>query len=259
MDYRNLLVDVGIVSTCTINRPKVLNALNEETLQELLDFATSLARSSEVRSLILTGSGDKAFIAGADISSMAKMDPRNARAFAELGHRVCDALGALPVPVIAAVNGFALGGGTEIALACDIIYASKKARFGQPEVKLGIIPGFGGTQRLARRVGVARAKEIILAGEVLTADEAVRIGLVNQVYEPEELLPKARALAESIAKRGPVAVAEAKRSIDRGLDLPLGAGNQLEREIFAALFVTHDQREGMAAFLEKRDPKFLAR
>jgi len=259
MDYRNLQVEVGAVSTCTINRPQVLNALDDGTLRELLDFVGRLGDRHEARALILTGAGEKAFIAGADIAYMAKLDPRGARAFAELGHSVCDAFAALPVPVIAAVNGFALGGGTEIALACDLIYASKKAKFGQPEVKLGVIPGFGGTQRLARRVGLGRAKEIIFAGEMVTADEALRIGLVNAVTEPAELLPRARALAEAIAKRGPVAVADAKRAIDRGYDLPLALANELERHFFAGLFATKDQREGMAAFVEKRDPKFEGR
>jgi enoyl-CoA hydratase len=259
MEYRNLVVQSGPITVCSINRPEVLNALNDETLRELDAFLGELAKSGETRALILTGAGEKSFIAGADIAFMSRLDARGARAFAELGHRVCDALAALPVPVIAAVNGFALGGGTEVALACDFIYASRKARFGQPEVKLGVIPGFGGTQRLARRVGIGRAKEIIFGGEILNADEALRIGLVNAVCEPGELLPRVRELAENIAKRGPVAVAEAKRAIDRGYDLPLAVANELEREIFANLFATADQREGMAAFVEKREPKFTGR
>jgi enoyl-CoA hydratase len=259
MEYANILAEISTVSTCTINRPEMLNTLDEATLRELLHFAGALAERGDVRALILTGAGDKAFVAGADIAFMSRLDIRGARAFAELGHRVCDSFAALPMPVIAAVNGFALGGGTEIALACDIIYASRKARFGQPEVKLGVIPGFGGTQRLSRRVGVARAKEIIFAGEMLSADEALRIGLANVVCESDELMPRARALAESMAARGPLAVAEAKRAIDRGADLPLDAANGLERDLFAALFATEDRREGMAAFLEKRRPEFVGR
>jgi enoyl-CoA hydratase len=259
MDYRTLLVEVGAVSKCTVNRPQVLNALNEEVLRELLDFLRGLRGNSAVRALILTGAGEKSFIAGADIAFMADLDVRGARAFAELGHQVCDAFAALPVPVIAAVNGFALGGGTEVALACDFVYASTRARFGQPEVKLGVIPGFGGTQRLARRVGLARAKEIIFHGEMLKAEEALRIGLVNAVCEPGELMPRVHAVAKGIAARGPLAVAEAKRAIDRGYDLPLEVANELEREIFAGLFATRDQREGMAAFVAKRDAKFEGR
>ena len=259
MGTENLVIETGVVTVCTISRPRVLNALNEETLRELEAFLGQLRERKEVRALVLTGAGEKAFVAGADISFMATLDPRGARSFAELGHRVCDAMAALPFPVIAAVNGFALGGGTELALACDLVYASRNARFGQPEVKLGIIPGFGGTQRLARRVGIARAKEIIFGGEVLTADEAFRIGLVNAVCEPEALLPKARALAESIAKRGPLAVAEAKRAIDRGYDLPLDVGNELEREMFACLFATADAKEGMNAFVEKREARFASK
>jgi enoyl-CoA hydratase len=259
MDYRNLAVEMGPISTVTINRPQVLNAIDDATLRELLDVLGHAARTPEVRVLILTGAGEKAFIAGADISAMAKLDVRGARAFSELGHEVCDAMATLEVPVIAAVNGFALGGGTEMALACDFIYASRKAKFGQPEVKLGVIPGFGGTQRLARRVGIARAKELILGGELINADEALRIGLVNAVCEPDELMPRVRGVAAAIAARGPVAVAEAKRAIIRGCDLPLDRANELEREIFAGLFASYDLREGMAAFLQKREAKFEGR
>ena len=256
MDYRTILVEVGAVSTCTINRPDKLNALNEEVLQELLDFNRRLRDDRDVRGLILTGAGEKAFIAGADIAFMARLNVRGARDFAALGHRVCDSFAELPFPVIAAVNGFALGGGTEVALACDFIYASKKARFGQPEVKLGVMPGFGGTQRLARRVGLGHAKEIIFHGEMIGAEEAYCMRLVNAVCDPADLMPRVRAVASGIAARGPVAVAEAKRAMDRGFDLPLDVANELEREIFAGLFATHDQKEGMAAFVAKREAKF---
>jgi enoyl-CoA hydratase len=256
MDYRTILVEVGTISTCTINRPDKLNALNEEVLKELLDLTRRLRDDRDVRGLILTGAGDKAFIAGADIAFMSKLDVRGARAFAEMGHRVCDSFSELPFPVIAAVNGFALGGGTEVSLACDFIYASKKAKFGQPEVKLGVIPGFGGTQRLARRVGIGNAKELIYSGEVIGAEQAYCMGLVNAVCEPEELLPRVRAVAQTIAARGPMAVAQAKRAIDRGYDIPLDVANEIERALFAALFATNDQKEGMAAFVAKREAKF---
>lgn len=256
MDYRTILVEVGTISTCTINRPDKLNALNGDVLRDVIDFTARLRQERDVRALILTGAGEKAFIAGADIAFMAALDVRGAREFAEAGHRMCDSFAALPFPVIAAVNGFALGGGTEVSCACDFIYASTKAKFGQPEVKLGVIPGFGGTQRLARRVGLGHAKEIIFGGEIIGAEEALRIGLVNAVCEPGELLPKVRKVAEGIAARGPVAVAEAKRAIDRGYDLPLDVANELEREIFAGLFATRDQKEGMAAFVAKREARF---
>jgi len=256
MDYRTILVEVGTVSTCTINRPDKLNALNGDVLRELLDFNQGLRANRDVRALILTGAGEKAFIAGADIAFMSGLDVRGAREFAEMGHRVCDSFGALPFPVIAAVNGFALGGGTEVALSCDFIYASKKAKFGQPEVKLGVIPGFGGTQRLARRVGLGNAKEIIFLGDQIGAEQAYCMGLVNAVCEPEELLPRVRKVLESIAARGPLAVAQAKRAIDRGYDLSLDVANEIERALFAGLFATNDQKEGMAAFVAKREAKF---
>jgi enoyl-CoA hydratase len=256
MEYQTILVEVGTISTCTINRPDKLNALNEEVLRELLDFNRQLRDNRDVRGLILTGAGDKAFIAGADIAYMSKLDVRGARAFAEMGHRVCDSFAELEFPVVAAVNGFALGGGTEVALACDFIYASKKAKFGQPEVKLGVIPGFGGTQRLARRVGIGNAKEIIFLGDTIGAEQAFCIGLVNAVCEPEELLPRVRKVLEGIAARGPAAVGQAKRAIDRGYDLSLDVANEIERALFAGLFATNDQKEGMAAFVEKREAKF---
>ena len=256
MDYQTILVEVGTISTCTINRPDKLNALNEDVLKELLDFNRTLRDNRDVRGLILTGAGDKAFIAGADIAFMSKLDVRGARAFAEMGHRVCDSFAEMPFPVVAAVNGFALGGGTEVALSCDFIYASKKAKFGQPEVRLGVIPGFGGTQRLARRVGIGNAKEIIFLGDQIGAEQAYCIGLVNAVCEPAELLPRVRTVLEGIAKRGPVAIAQAKRAIDRGYDLQLDVANEIERALFAGLFATSDQKEGMAAFVAKREAKF---
>jgi enoyl-CoA hydratase len=247
------------VVTLTLNRPDKLNALNEELLTELSRVLRDLARDAAVRCVILTGSGEKAFAAGADIATMSTMTAVQAKLFAELGHRVGRALEAAHFPVIAAVNGFALGGGCELALACDFIYASDKAKLGQPEVNLGVLPGFGGTQLLSRRVGAARAREICMTGDMIGAEEALRIGLVNAVVPSAELLPRVRELAAKIASKGPLAVAGIKRVVVRGADVPLLTANELESTAFAALFGTHDQREGMQAFLEKRAPKFEGR
>jgi enoyl-CoA hydratase len=244
------------VVTITLNRPDKLNALNEELLRELVGAFIAVDEDPLVRVAIVTGSGDKAFAAGADIEAMAQMTPEQARRLASLGHRLGSLIEQSPFPVIAAVQGFALGGGCELALCCDFIYASEKARFGQPEVGLGVIPGFGGTQRLARLVGVARARELCMTGDVITAEEALRIGLVNAVVPHAELLPRVRELAKKIATKAPLAVAAAKRVILRGADAPLATANALEATAFAALFGTHDQREGMRAFLEKRTAKF---
>jgi enoyl-CoA hydratase len=249
----------GGITTLTINRPKALNALDEATMRALLEAFAGAAASPDLRCVILTGAGEKAFVAGADITAMANLGPRQALDFVELAHSVCDAIEALPVPVIAAVGGFALGGGCELALACDFIYAAKTARFGQPEVNLGVIPGIGGTQRLPRRIGLARASELIYTGDVISADEALRIGLCNRVVEPGELMPAVRAVAAKIAGRAPLAVSDAKRAMVRGASLPLGAGNELERHLFAGLFGTEDQREGMSAFVAKRPAAFKGR
>jgi enoyl-CoA hydratase len=247
------------VVTVTLNRPDKLNALNEELLGELSRVLRDLARDAAVRCAILTGAGDKAFAAGADIAAMSTMGAVQAKLFAELGHRVGRALESAHFPVIAAVNGFALGGGCELALACDFIYASEKAKLGQPEVNLGVLPGFGGTQLLSRRVGTARAREICMTGDMIGAEEALRIGIVNAVVPSAELLPRVREVAAKIASKGPLAVAGIKRVVVRGADVPLLTANELESTAFAALFGTHDQREGMQAFLEKRPPKFEGR
>jgi enoyl-CoA hydratase len=249
------LADDDGVATLTLNRPDKLNALNELLLIELRAAMFSLSREPRVRVLILTGAG-KAFAAGADIAAMADLTPARAKAFAEAGHAVGDALETAPFPSIAAVNGFALGGGCELALACDFIYASDKAKLGQPEVNLGVIPGFGGTQRLARRVGLGRARELCYTGDIIGAEEALRIGLVNAVHAPDDLLPKVREVARKIASKGPLAVGQCKRVIRSGADLPLDRANELEAQAFALLFDTADQREGMQAFLAKRTPKF---
>lgn len=243
------------VVTWTINRPDKLNALSIEVLRDL-EAAVGLTRNGrDIRAGILTGVG-KAFVAGADIAAMTTMSQAEGHEFGALGHRVFEAIEALPFPVIAAVNGFALGGGCELALACDFIYASKKAKFGQPEVGLGIIPGFGGTQRLPRRVGPGAARELIYTGKMVGAEEALRLGLANAIFDPDDLLPSAQKTAAEIASKGPSAVATAKRVIGEGLDRPLPEANALEREAFGACFSTAEQIEGMTAFVEKRSPVF---
>jgi enoyl-CoA hydratase len=259
-DSGGVLVDAGgAVATVTIDRPQARNALDAPTLRELLAAFEALAASPLLRCVILTGAGDKSFVAGADIKQMAGLGPREARAFAELGHDLGDAIEALSAPVIAAVGGYALGGGCELALACDFIYASATARFGQPEVNLGVIPGFGGTQRLARRVGIGQARELIYTGAIISAEEALRIGLVNAVVEPEQLMARVRAVADTIVRKAPLAIADAKRAMRRGADMPLPQAHELERQLFAGLFATADQKEGMQAFLDKREPKFQGR
>ena len=244
------------LSTITINRPRAMNALNVETLKSLRDAVDEVARRTEARAVIVTGAGGKAFVAGADIAGMATMTADQGQDFAELGDEVFGALEALPVPVIAAVNGFALGGGCELALACDFIYASTKAKFGQPEAKLGVVPGFGGTQRLPRRVGVGLARELTYTGRMIDAEEALRIGLVNRLCAPEELLPQAKDTALEIAKNGPLAVANAKSLIAAGEHLALTEAIALEARAFGALFASSDQKEGMDAFLNKRAAAF---
>ncbi len=249
----------GFVATITINRPEKLNALSTQVVRELhlafhqLAFPTD---GAPPRAVILTGAGDKAFVAGADIAEMSTMTAAQAKSFADLGHRLGALMETAPFVVIAAVNGFALGGGCELALACDFIYASDKAKFSQPEVNLGVIPGFGGTQRLARRVGAGLARELIYTGDMVGADEALRIGLVNKVFPADQLLAKARETANKIATKGPVAVAAAKRAILRGMDQDLVNANELEAAEFAVLFGTEDQPEGMRAFVEKRKAEF---
>jgi enoyl-CoA hydratase len=258
MSVVNVERDEAVV-TLTLNRPDKLNALNAELLGELTRAIDALGADPTVRCVILTGAGEKAFAAGADIAAMSELTPVQAKQFADVGHGIGRALEQLPVPVIAAVNGFALGGGCELALACDFIYASDRAKLGQPEVNLGVIPGFGGTQRLARRVGEARARELCMTGDTLTAEEALRIGLVNAVVPGAELMAKVREVAKKIASKGPLAIAAVKRVVARGADVPLATANELEATAFAALFGTHDQREGMRAFLEKRPAKFEGR
>jgi enoyl-CoA hydratase len=246
----------GAVATVTFDRPKALNALNPETLAELAEVAVAIEGDRSVRAVVVTGAGDKAFVAGADIAAMEQMSAVEARRFARVGQSTFRKLELLPQPVIAAVNGFALGGGLELALACDLILASTAARFGQPEINLGIVPGFGGTQRLPARVGIARAREMIYSGAMIDAEEAFRIGLVNRVVEPEKLIDEAVTLARSLAEKAPVAMQQAKAAIGASADLDLENGCRYESEAFAVCFGTEDRSEGMRAFLEKRAAKF---
>jgi enoyl-CoA hydratase len=246
------------VALLTLNRPEVLNALDAETLTALGDAFAAVAKDDSVRALVLTGEG-RAFAAGADIAQMQKMSALQGLEFSQLGHRVFGALEELTIPTIAAVNGFALGGGCELALSCDWIYASSKARFGQPEVKLGLIPGFGGTSRLTRRVGIAWAKELVLSGQNLKAEEAQRIGLVNRIFEADELLPKTLELVSEMGGCGPVAQRIAKQVMQEGQDADVRLAHGLEQNGFGLAFATEDRDEGVSAFLGKRDPEFKGR
>ena len=241
----------GFVGIITINRPKALNALNSEVLKEL-DACLDGVNLETTRALILTGSGEKSFVAGADIGEMSTLTKAEGEAFGKIGNDVFRKLETFPIPVIAAVNGFALGGGCEISMSCDIRICSDNALFGQPEVGLGITPGFGGTQRLARIIGVGKAKEMIYAATNIKADEALRIGLVNAVYPLEELLPAAKKLAAKIAKNAPIAVRACKEAINKGLDEKMDDAIVVEEKLFGSCFQTEDQVEGMKAFLEKR-------
>jgi len=241
----------GPLATITIDRAAALNALSTTVIAELTHAAAELEVSTDLRVVMLTGAGDKAFVAGADIAEMQELSPTQAHAFAEMGGALGQSIETSDKVWIAAVNGFALGGGCELALACDFIYASDRAKFGQPEVKLGVIPGFGGTQRLARRVGVAKAKELCLVGDPIDAAEALRIGLANAVVPHAELYAKVKELAGKIAANGPLAVAECKRLIQIGQSTTLDHALALEQRSFGLLFATADQREGMSAFLAK--------
>lgn len=258
MAHENLLVSIeNKIAVVAVNRPKALNALNQQTLLELQETFIDLAKNDAVQLIILTGYGEKAFVAGADIAAMQPLNALEARRFAKLGHQVMQHIEGCLKPVIAAVNGFALGGGCELALGCDIRIASENARFGQPEVNLGVIPGFGGTQRLARLIGKGRALELILTGNMIDAAEAYRIGLVNKVVPANELLETAKAMAMTIISKGPYAVQLAKQAIRNGLELDLDRANQYEAELFGLCFATIDQKEGMQAFLEKRPAHFI--
>ena len=242
----------GLVAVITIDRPKALNALNEEVLTDLKAAFDGLDLDA-VRCVVLTGAGDKSFVAGADIGAMAKMTKAEGSAFGKYGNDIFRMIETFPVPVIAAINGFALGGGNELAMSCDIRLCSDNAVFGQPEVGLGITPGFGGTQRLARLVSPGMAKQLIFGGRNITADEAYRIGLVNAVYPQEELLPAAKKLAAGIAKQAPIAVRNCKKAINDGLQVDIDKALEVEEALFGDCFESWDQQEGMANFLRKKD------
>ena len=244
------IMEEGHVATLTINRPKALNALNSEVLAEL-DAAIDALDLSEVRCLIITGAGEKSFVAGADIGEMSSLSKAEGEAFGRKGNDVFRKIETLPVPVVAAVNGFALGGGNELAMSCDIRICSENAVFGQPETGLGITPGFGGTQRLARLVSPGYAKQLLYTAKNIKADEALRIGLVNAVYPAEELMPAAKKMAGAIAANAPVAVRACKAAVNEGLEMPMDQALELEERLFGSCFETADQIEGMRAFLAK--------
>ena len=241
----------GQIGIITVNRPKALNALNSAVLDEL-DKTLDAVDQEAIRCLILTGAGEKSFVAGADIGEMSTLTKAEGEAFGKKGNDVFRKLETFPIPVIAAVNGFALGGGCEISMSCDIRICSENAVFGQPEVGLGITPGFGGTQRLARIVGTGKAKEMIYGARNIKAEEAYRIGLVNNVYPAEELMPAAKKLASTIARNAPIAVRNCKRAINEGIQVDMDQAIVIEEKLFGSCFETCDQKEGMNAFLEKR-------
>ncbi len=259
-DYKNLLVETkGNVLIVKINREKALNALNDETIGEMQGLFSKYWGDDSVSVVIISGAGEKAFVAGADINELAGTNGLTGTETACKGQYLMKTIQNFPKPVIAAVNGFALGGGCELAMACDIRLASAKAKFGQPEVNLGLIPGYGGTQRLPRLVGKGKAMQLILTGDMIKADEAHRIGLVDEVFAPEELMDKAIAMAEAIASKGPIAVKLSKECINRGLETNLSVGCDYEKSNFGTACGTDDKNEGTAAFLEKRPAKFTGK
>ena len=260
MNYETLLFTVQDgVATVTINRPDKLNALNDQVIEEFKDAVERIATTADIRGAIVTGSGTKAFIAGADIGDLAKQGPFDGKARALRGQAVLRRMERCGKPVIAAVNGFALGGGCEVAMACTLRVASSNAKFGQPEVKLGIIPGYAGTQRLPRLVGKGVALHLILSGDMIDAAEAHRIGLVNKVVPPEQLLAETEKLLRGILAQGPLAVRLALEAVDRGLDSTLDDGSNFEANLFGLLASSQDMKEGLTAFLEKRPPRFTGR
>jgi len=260
MTYQNLLVQVqDRIGRITVNRPEKLNALNRTTLEEIDAAVAAMASDPAVGAVLLTGAGAKAFIAGADINELARQSPVEGREYTLFGQGVLDRIECLGKPVLAAVNGYALGGGCEIALACTLRFASTTARFGQPEVNLGIIPGYGGTQRLARLIGRGKAQEMILTGEMIDAAEAHRIGLVNGVVPPEELISRTESVARTILSKGPLAVRYALDAVHRGLGMPAREGLAYEAALFSVLCASEDMKEGTKAFLEKRKAEFRGR
>ena len=252
MEFKHLIFEIELpLATITFNRPKALNALNAELVAEFSQALDVVAANEDIRVLILTGAGEKSFVAGADITELAKFNSLQAKRFSQQGHQTIHKLQALPIPVIAAVNGFALGGGSEIALACDFIYASEVAQFGLPEITLGIIPGFGGTQRLPRLIGKNRTKELIFTGRMISAPEAMQMGWVNQVHAASELMAAVHTTAKGCAS-----LRAAKHAINSGLDVDLQTGCGLEIDAFAVCFASEDSKEGTRAFLEKRKADF---
>lgn len=259
-EYQSLLVEKQDgIAFITINRPAALNALNETTICELNKVTEEIEKDSAVFAVILTGSGEKAFVAGADITELRQVTALQAREFSKYGQSVFNRIENLPKPVIAAVNGYALGGGCELALSCDIRIASEKARFGQPEVLLGVTPGYAGTQRLPRLIGKGRAKELLFTGEQIDAAEAYRIGLVNKVVPHDQLIKAAKEMALKIMSRAQIAVRLNKAAINEGLDMDFESGQAYEAEVFGLCFATEDQKEGMTAFVEKRKANFIGR
>ena len=260
MAYDNLLFEVNEqIARITFNRPNVLNALNRKTMDELGDCLNKVRADDAIRVLILTGAGEKAFIAGADINELSQQTPVNGREFTLYGQEIIHRLETLGKPAIAAINGFALGGGCELALACTLRIASRNAKLGQPEVKLGLVPGYGGTQRLPRLCGKGVAHELILTGEMISAEEALRVGLVNRVVDSAELLATAEAIAKKIIANAPLAVKYAMEAVAHGMEMPQEEGLYLEATLFGLCCATQDMREGTRAFLEKRPPKFEGR
>jgi len=256
MDFKNLTLDIrGGIAVITMNRPEALNALNSDTFHELNHAFCAIEAEPSVGVVIITGAG-KAFVAGADIVEMKDMNGQQSRAFSKLGQHVMRRMECMETIFIAAVNGFALGGGCEFAMACDIRIASEKAKFGQPEVNLGVTPGFAGTQRLPRLVGRAKALELLLTGDMITADEALRIGLVNRVVPSETLMDAVHELAGKILKKGPIAVRMVKACVNRGIEADLDTASAIEADAFGLCFASGQTREGMTAFLEKRPPRF---
>jgi enoyl-CoA hydratase len=260
LEYKYILIEtVESIAWVKINRPESLNALNSEVVTSLVQALTAVEQDPVAKVVVITGTGEKAFVAGGDIREMAGMSPLEARAFSRKGQLLVEWIGKMTKPVIAAVNGYALGGGLEIALACDFIYASEKARLGLPEVTLGVIPGFGGTQNLARLIGPNKARELIFSGMQLTAQQAREWGIVNEVFPAEDLNVKVKEIAASIARNGMLAVASAKDAIVNGLNMSRDDGLRYENAVFSTLFATEDQKEGMAAFVSKRKPEFKGR
>jgi enoyl-CoA hydratase len=258
--YQNLRVGrADAVATITIDRPRAFNALDSATLRELARAVRELRRDGAVRAVVVTGAGEKAFSAGADIAAMAEMTPQEGHALSRLGHEVFARLEALPIPVVAAVNGVALGGGLELALACDLSVASERARVGQPEINLGLIPGFGGTQRLVPRIGVGRARELVYLGAQLSASEAHRIGLVDRVVPPERVVEEATKIAGELAAKPPIALRQAKRAVQAVSDAALATGTRFETEAFGVVFASEDRVEGLKAFLDRRPPVWKGR